>query len=252
VTGLDELIRDVLSEEAEAQPEPTDLAARSMRQGRQIRRRRQVGFSAAAAASVVAIVGGSIAIADSVAGHPARTQTVISAAGQPGSGPWWQTWKTDRVYGAKPGAPFFATLARGDSVTYASGTTPDGSDFALYLDANDGEPHAANWSQGWNDAADFGTSSQKDAPDADYLAFESPTSETAGPDSDGAHTQWLIVAAAPGTTSASYSADGTTWTSMDVQDGIAVLKLPGIAPHSAHIRLTDASGQYEDGPLVTP
>jgi hypothetical protein len=39
---------------------------------------------------------------------------------------------------------------------------------------------------------------------------------------------------------------------MQVQNGIAVLKLPGIAPRASQIRLSDVHGQYVDGPLALP
>lgn len=253
MTGLDELIRESLHTTADEQGQLADLSARSMSAGRQIRRRRKVGLSAVAVASAVAIVTGSLAIAGALPGQAGKAQTVFGPASQPGSGPWWQTWKADRVYGQKPAAPFFATLAPGDTVTtYVSGTTPDGTEFALYLDAGIGEPHVAQWAEGSNGNANFGDSSQKVAPDATYLAFESPTADTVSREVTGARTQWLIVAGEPDTTSASYSADGTTWQSMDVQDGIAVLELPGIAPRGAQLRLSDADGQYADGAVVTP
>lgn len=251
MTGLDELIRDVLHDDVAALSEPADLAQRSMRLGRRMRHRRQVGLAAAALGSAAVLVGGSLAIADHVGGRPSTVATV-STADQPQT-PWWKAWPKGRVYSAAPGAEFVKTPPLDTSAIYASGTMPDGTDFALYLDPSESNPHQAQFLQGWNNVVDFGEAAGEGpqaGPDATYISLESPTIQ-AGRDDVGS-SQWLVVVGQPGTTSASYSADGTTWQPMTVDNGIAVLQLPGIAPRGAEIQLSDAGGQYVDGPLALP
>lgn len=249
MTGIDELIRDVLSADAAAQPQPADLAARSMKMGQRIRRRRHVGLSVAAVTAVVAMVGGSVAISDAV-GHRS-TEAVISPAAQPGT-PWWKAWSTTRVFGTKPSDAFLNDPSVGNGTIYASGTMTDATNFVVFQTQRDAaEDHIAEYTQGWNNVPDFGqavSEGPKAGADAEYLTLESPTFQS-GQASNGS-SQWLVVVAKPDTTAASYSADGTTWQPMQVQNGIAVLELPGIAPQTSQIRLSDAAGQYVEGPLA--
>jgi hypothetical protein len=254
MTELDELIRTSLGSAAAEQGQPADLAERSMRLGRQIRRRRTVALSFVAATVVVVLVGGSVAIADSVS-HSRKVQT-ISTAAQPLPKPSiaaWRSWPTDRVFGAKPGAHFFEGLPT--PTVYASGTLPDGMEFELFATGEGASLMPVSDNAGWHDSALFGDNPGDGSPlyrsHAPYFAMESMTFDTwdHGREDHGS-SQWLIVIGQPGTTSASYSADGTTWQSMRVEDGIAVLKLPTGAPRSAQIQLSEADGQYVDGPLV--
>jgi hypothetical protein len=127
------------------------------------------------------------------------------------------------VFGAKPGAAFFV----GDAAPlYASGTMPDGTQFALYGGPNRGEP--IDWHQGWNNTPDFGESPGANSPlfraDAPYFGMESPTAATQAHPLT-IHSQWLIIAARPGTTSAEYAVDGTSWQPMTVHQRIAMLRL---------------------------
>jgi len=251
MTDLDELIREVLTTDAQTQLQPDGLTERSMRLGQRLRHRRRLGLAAAALGSVTALVAGSLVIADHVGGHPSNVATV-STADQPQT-PWWTAWPKGRVYSAAPGAEFMTAPPLDTSKIYASGTLPDGTDFVAYLDPSESDPHQPQFLQGWNDIVDFGEAAGEGpqaGPDATYLSLESPTYQT-GRDNVGT-TQWLVVVGQPGTTSASYSADGSTWQPMAVDDGIAVLQIPGIAPRGARIQLSDASGEYMNGPLALP
>jgi hypothetical protein len=254
MTALDELIRTSLEATAAEQGQPADLAERSIQLGRQIRRRRKIALSVAAATSVVVLVGGSVAIADAVS-HDHRVQTISTAAqplAKPSVAPW-RSWPTDRVFGAKPGSHFFAGLPT--STVYASGTLPDGMEFELFATGESASAMPISDNAGWHESALFGDNPGDGSPlyrsHAPYFAMESMTFDTwdHGREDRGS-SQWLIVIGQPGTTSASYSADGTTWQSMQVEDGIAVLKLPTGAPRTAQIQLSEADGQYVDGPLA--
>jgi hypothetical protein len=247
MTGIDELIRESLVATANEHAQPADLAARSIQQGQRIRRHRQAGVAVAALMSVVVVVGGSLAVAGVGPSHPGATQT-IRAAGQPGSAAWSTIWPDNRVYGDPPTAKFLSDTAQGAKV-YASGTMPDGTNFEV----SSVKGRAPTFTQGWFNAADFGEAvgeGPTTGPQAEYFTLESPT-YLAGRQDVGT-SQWLVVVGWPGTTSASYTADGANWQAMDVQNGIAALKLPALAPRSAQIALSDASGQYVDGPLFTP
>jgi len=275
MTDLDQLLRDVLSTDAQTQPQPSELTARSMVVGRRLRQRRRVGMASVAVASVGVIVGGSLAVSDAVGNHNHTSQKVIvpAAGGSPkahakvraesrakahagaDATPWWQSWPTDRVYRDKPGAAYLTDPAT--STVYASGSLPDGTDFIVDYDSQTDQHHVPDFTQGWNGVPDFGEAVGEGptaGPDAEFLSLESPTLATGGPGAaaDSATSQWLVVVGRPGTTTASYSADGVTWQPMDVQHGIAVVKLPALAPTTAQLELSDANGQYVDGPLVTP
>jgi hypothetical protein len=271
MTDIDQLLRDVLSTDAQTQAHPSELTARSMVMGRRLRQRRRVGMASVAIASVGVIVGGSLAVSDAVGNHDHTSQKVIvpAAGGSPkahakprartragaDSTPWWQSWPTDRVYGDRPGAAYLTDP--GTSTVYASGTLPDGTDFIVEYDSKTDQHHVPDFTQGWNGVPDFGEAVGEGptaGPDAEFLSLESPTLATGGPGASAgsATSQWLVVVGRQGTTAASYSADGVTWQPMDVQNGIAVLKLPALAPTTAELELSDASGQYVDGPLVTP
>jgi hypothetical protein len=261
MTGIDELLRDVLSSDADTQAQPVDLTARSMRLGRRMRQRRTAGIAAVALTSVGVIVGGSLAVSAVVGDHTNQT-VVVPAAHGPGKGaahkkataadgsiPSWTTWPADRRFGDKPADQFLGSAAAGR--IYADGTLADGTDFVLYGTPNEGMPIA--WYQGWNSTPDFGDAPGEGSalydPYVPYFAMESPTFAT-GREQSG-KTQWLIVVGQPGTTTASYSADGITWQQMQTENGIAVIKIPAISPAAAQIRLSDADGQYVDGPLHT-
>jgi len=265
VTGIDELVRETLTADAETHHATGDLAARSIATGRRIRRRRQAGIATVSLASVAMIVGGSLAIAG-VTGHDSRNTDSISVGhhggGKPNGGtvskpaakPWWKSWSTDRAYGDPP-SPAFVTAATsgGPATVYASGTMPDGTEFVAYT-VNGDRHHVAEYTQGWNNSPDFGQAAGEGptaGATAQYLTVESPTAVSGGESGHGT-SQWLIVVGRPGTTRASYSADGKTWQATDVQDGIAVLRLPSQAPPTAQIKLGDDIGEYVVGPLVLP
>lgn len=260
MTGLDEMLRSVLADDAETQAPPLDLAGLSMRRGRRLRLRRRAGFVGVSALGVAAIVGGSVAVASQTAGHGGTQHVVPAAHGgssptgnerviAPPSRPWWRTWQAGRTWGQPAPSSFLTGLAPGHHVAvYASGQMDDGTEFALYIDSTQ-EPHIAQWMEDWRTTPNnFGETTQRPAPRAKYLAFESPTHSVTG---QTQFSQWLIVAGRPGTVSASYSADGTTWQAMTVEHGLAVLRLPRHAPRNARLRLADASGTYYDGVLVT-
>ena len=195
-----------------------------------------------------------------VGGHAGGKTAVVRAAThpssgpQPGASPWWQTWPTDRVYGGKPSEGFLSAAESGDPATlYASGTMTDGTDFVVAYNPKVDSDHVPDYVQGWNNTTDFGQAVAEGptaGADAQYLTVESPTLKAHQQVNDA--SQWLIIVARPGTTDASYSADGTSWQPMDVEHGIAVLQLPAIAPQTSQVRLSDDTGQYVSGPLALP
>lgn len=265
MTGIDELVRETLTSDAATHHAPADLAPRSMAAGRWLRRRRQAGVAAVSLVSVAGVVVGSLALSGALGGGdkaivtpahhgPGKHQSVThhgSSATDSSTGPWWSDWKTDRVYGDKPAQAFFDAVAPGDTITvYASGTTSDGTDFAMYVDKSTGDPRSQIWQQGWNDQPDFGQPGASPVPDAGYSAFESPTLATH--EKTNGTAQWLIVVGNPDTTNVAYSPDGTQWQPMDVENGIAVLKLPSAAPAGAQIRLASDTSRYYDGTLWLP
>lgn len=253
MTDLDELIREVLSTDAQTQLQPDGLTERSMQLGRRLRQRRRFAFASAALGSVAALVAGSLAISDAVT---RSSNQVVAPAGQLGHrdlhpvGPW-RSWARDRAYGTKLSEQSLTDVPA--SQLLAGGTMTDGIQFKIYATDQNAMPVSDIF--GFSDQPIFGDNpgegSPQYRPDAPYFAIEAMTATTWDHGNEDQGTgQWLIVAAQPGTTSASYSADGTTWQPMLLQNGIAVLQLPAIAPRGAQLELSDAQGPYVDGPLA--
>jgi YD repeat-containing protein len=207
--------------------------------------------------SLVAVSGAAASVEVAATAHGAHRQVVGTAhrGGRPSdvtpihAVPSWTTWRTDRVFDAKPGSAFFAALPSGATLL-ASGTTPDGMDFRLTYDAagdfveqTTGVHDRDLWGDGGS-ASSYGL-------DRPFFASELMTKATWDHNrEDGAAGFWLIVIGQPGTTSAEVAIDGTDWKSMQVQDGIAVAKVgtpeAGIPP-AARLRLADDAGLYFDG-----
>lgn len=262
MTAIDELLREVLDADAQTHTPTADLPRRCLASGRRLRRRRQAGLVSLSLLSVAGIVAGAVALASSSGNHSRRqiitpghqaSASVGSHHANRGSQPKrstraWTSWPTDRVFGAKPASGFFHPSSRQE--VFATGTMTDNTDFVVYGDPKDG--NSAAYLQGWNGVGDFGQSAGEGPGGAQsaYLTAESPT--YAAHQNGGPARQWLIVVGRPGTVSASYSADGVNWQRMQVQHGIAVINLPGIAPRASQIRLSDANGQYVEGPLALP
>ncbi|HTW20908.1 MAG TPA: hypothetical protein VME70_11945 [Mycobacteriales bacterium] len=258
---LDELLRETLAGDVEGVALPLDLAEIATRRGQRIRRRRRTLTTAAATGSAGAVVVGAVAIS-AWAGRPAHSQVLLGsrpseppvtrpsqASHHHDAGLVWTNWPTDRRFGTAPSQAFLDAVDPGQPQTvYAEGTMSDGTEFVV-SDPTADRGEVPGFVQGWNNVTDFGESVSvgPSMTDGSYLAFQTPTYDAG--DLDTATTQWLVVVGAPDTRTASYSADGTSWTSMSVQEGIAVLKLPAIAPVDAQIRLTDGSGHTVQGGL---
>jgi hypothetical protein len=258
---LEDSLRTALRADAETQPAPLDLATRSMRDGRRMRRRRQSGLVAAVLASVAGLIA-AVVVVTAPAGS--STDQTITPAGHGSSAPsssthssgtpWWKSWTQNRVYGAMPPQSFYRPLSllgqppRYHHMSiYAGATAPDGTEFVLYLVRAAGDAHDASWATGVGPAkAPFSDTAGRPYPDAPYLAFQA----RAVPSGTADHrASWLIVAGHPGTVAASYSANGTGWRPMKVQQGIGLIKLPRFAPAEAQIRLSDSNGRYYQGRL---
>jgi hypothetical protein len=208
--------------------------------------------------SVAAIISGSLAVAGSFDHNtPAHGRVVVGHRGPKHvtvshGTPKWSSWPSNRVYGSKPGATFFNDLPGGTRLL-ASGTMPDGTEFELHTSGHHGMPVV--WNMGFFDNSLFGddpaSGSPLYRPHAPYFAFVPMTFATwdyTKEDRNGGH--WLIVVGQPGTTEASYSADGHVWQPMRIRNGIAALKIFGTTvPASAQLRLRDKSGFYFAGPL---
>lgn len=267
MTPLDELINHALADEAATHDQLADLAFRSIKSGRAFRRRRRVAMVSAVVASCAALVSGSIVIAESVgsrdqvlqtkpAGQPSghASRSGHQAAGQVHSVPPWSSWPADRVFGTKPSAAFLSDVPV-DATLLASGTMPDGMDFRIASLPHSQQPIDDLY--GFGNERIFGdepaTGSPEYRPRAPYFAMLTMTAGTWDHgQEDGNDGFWLIVVGQPDTTTAAYSADGQAWQPMQLQQGIAVLKLddPTAAiPQTARLRLADLKGTYADGPL---
>jgi hypothetical protein len=250
--NVEELLRQQLHSEADAVSPIDGLLETSTRLGRRKQLGRRTAVTASGIAAAAIVVAGSVVVADSGGGTTAK---VTPATGGPStaasdSSPWWQSWTTDRHFG--PADQTFLTNARPtydvsagpEPITvWATGSEPDGTDWAMFTDPHDG--HVIQWLQGWNGQPDFGDSTQNTTPGIDWTSFASPT--LAAHNDYQLSQEWLIVVGKPGTTEVQYSADGTDFTPLDVQDGIAVVKIDGSIPGAARVQLSDANGVYATG-----
>jgi hypothetical protein len=254
--NVEDIVRSGLNEVAgEAAPIP-DLYSSAFRRGRRRRMTRRIATAGGVSLTVAAIVGAGAIMANGTGGsgshklHPlgqgAGVQHVVAD-------PWWDTWTTDRYYGGITPAylaaarPTYDVAAGPEKIdVYAAGTTPDGTQWAMFTDQS--TPHVMQWLQGWDNNPDFGESSGQVTPDATWTSWTIPT--RASHDGSPNLEEWLIVVGRPGTTGIDYSADGVTWHPMDLQHGIGLKKLTtptGFPPAAAKVRLTDASGVYATG-----
>lgn len=253
MTSLDEQIRDALSQEAADHHQPADLAGQSILAGGALRRRRHIAMGAVAAVSCAALVASSLAIADEVGGDNG-VQQIVPATGSNNRVPAWSTWRPNRVYGERPSPGFLSHLPANETLL-ASGTIADGTEFWIASVRHSATPIDDTF--GFGTEPVFGDEPGDGAPQyrrhAPYFAIETMSAGTWDDGKeDGADGFWLIVVGQPDTITASYSADGHTWQPMDVQQGIAVVKVDrstaGI-PSDARLRLGDQEGTYVDGPV---
>jgi hypothetical protein len=242
--NIEELVQASLDDVAAQTAPIDDLVPTVLHHGH---RRRRVRRTASVAMSVVGVgtVIGAAVVAANHTGHPApRVAHQATEPTAPPTTPWWESWPAGRQYGPLD-KHFVDAATPNDSKVYASGTMPDGTDFAVYLDSRTG--HTPQWIQGWNGAPDFGDSSTA-GPSATWMTWTTPDLATHESADGSTNRQWLIVVGRPGTTSIDYSANGTTWQPMNLEQGIGVIHLlDGFPPASAQVRLADDSGVYATG-----
>ncbi|HVY10770.1 MAG TPA: hypothetical protein VHB18_11580 [Mycobacteriales bacterium] len=255
--NVEDLVRDGLRDAAEQAAPIADLHLTAIRRGRQRRAVRRATATGGVVLTVAAIAGVGILVTNNTGGAGHHVLQPASGGGngqqQVVADPWWQTWTVGRHDGAvdphflAAAAPTYDTASGPEKIkVWAAGTTGDGTQWALYSDES--SPHVMQWLQGWDGSPDFGESDQKVVPDLSWTSWTIPTRDS----HDGVPniTEWLIVVGRPGTTSIDYSTDGTTWQPMNVQDGIAVMKLTtatGFPPAAAKVRMADAKGVYATG-----
>jgi hypothetical protein len=252
--SVEDMIRSGLQDLAEQMPPIADLPATTLRQGRRRRRARRAATAGGAILSVAAITGVGLVAADNIgsgrslqpAAHGDATQHVVA-------NPWWQTWTMDRYNGGITPAFLHAArptydVAKGPEriKVYAAGTLPDGVQWAMFTDET--SPHVLQWLQGTDNHPNFGESPGAARPE---MTWTSRALGTQVWEHDPSHPEgWLIVVGRPGTTSIEYSPDGVTWRSLEVENGIGLMKVKtstGFPPATAKVRLTDASGVYATG-----
>jgi hypothetical protein len=243
---------EMLREHAVGISIPSDLAVQATARGRRRRRTHRTALVACALAAMGAAISGLV-ILHGGGSQPDRLQ--VAGAGGSAPSPWWQTWPTGRHYGAANKSFLEAIRPRYDGEqspeqirVYAAGTTPDGTNFALFTDQR--QPHVAQWMQGWFGHPNFGAPSPVSAT-VEWMWFASPNpaegSTTAS--ADAIH-EWLIVVGRPGTTRIEYSPAGANAVELEVRDGIGVIELArGLPPKTASVRLFDSKGEYSSGRL---
>jgi hypothetical protein len=254
------MLHEALAADAATHRAAGDLAVRSMAAGRRRRRRRTVGLVAAAGMALVGVVAGSLAISAAVSGDTRQIVTPASgsnAAGQISVHPTepWADWPRDRVFGAKPASTFFRDLPA-DSSLLGSGTLPDGIQFRFAQTSNADQPvedvAGINDRPLWGDEPGAGEPAYR--PRAPYFGYEVMTAATYDDGKeDGGGGFWVIIVGQPGTTSADFTLDGKAWQPMQIEHGIAVVKIQTHAaglPDAARIRLADGDGLYADGPVT--
>lgn len=251
--NIEDLLRQDLHNQADAVSPIDDLLETSTTLGRRKQRghRLVIGGSALAAAAVV--VGGSLVVADAGSGHSAQVKIGPASGGPTQSAApapvWWQSWPQGRHFGPVDdqfltnARPTYDTAKGPEKITvWATGSEPDGSDWVMFTDPADG--HRLERLQGWNGQPDYG-----DGEDvADHATWFSWTAPTLDSHNDANSTsQFMIIVGKPGTTSISYAANGTDFTDLEVNDGIAVVRLPTFPPAAAVVKLSDADGVYATG-----
>lgn len=262
MSGIDELIRETLSVDAATCRAADDLLVRSMAGGRRLRRRHTVGWVTVSICAIAGLVAGSIAVAGAVSAgrqvvtpaHRGENGLVSDPTAVHATGPWTD-WPRDRVFGSKPGASFFRDLPAGSSLL-GSGTLPDGMQFRFAQTTNTDEPvediAGVRDQPLWGDQPGAGDRAYR--TDAPYFGSELMTAATYdNGQEDGNDGFWVVIIGEPGTTSAELTVDGSTWQQMQIEHGIAVVKVhtPDAGmPASAQLRLSDADGLYADGPLT--
>jgi hypothetical protein len=251
--NTDDLVRSGLHDLADEAIYSPDLYRVVVQRGRRRQTVRRATAASGAILTVAAVAGVGVVVADNTGGGSSQKVVPADDQDQAAPQPWWQTWTTDRYDGGIDQA--FLTAARPiydpastpeDISVYAAGTTPDGSQWVMFTDPHDG--HVMQWVQGWDDAPDFGESTGPATPDITWTSWTTPT--LAAHNSINDTQQWLIVVGRPGTTEIDYSPDGTSWQPMDVENGIAVMKITtstGFPPADSQVRLSDADGVYATG-----
>jgi hypothetical protein len=245
--NADDILRSGLHDLADEVAEFADLHRVAVQRGRRRRSVRRATAAGSAVLSVAAVAGVGVVVADNAGGDHRVVQTGDSGTQKVIADPWWEAWPQNRHDGPVDSTfdNYVITHTQAESVVpilYAAGTEPDGTDWAMYLADHD----QLFWMQGWNGQPDYGQEPPGADPGMTWTSWTTPT--RAAHDSDTNDQQWLIIVGRPGTTQIAYSADGTTWTPLDVQDGIAVTLIEhGFPPATAQVRLSDASGVYAQG-----
>ncbi|MBV9485067.1 MAG: hypothetical protein JO246_03335 [Frankiaceae bacterium] len=259
MSDIDTLVRDALEVDASTHHASGDLAARSMSAGRRLRRRRRAGLAATSLLSAAGVVVASLTATGAFSST--TTQRVIPPASGGDSGqvhnvPAWSTWPNDRVFGSKPGSAVLSGGRTGDAwVPIASGTMPDGMQFAFDYEATQ-LGHKYSTDMGVNGQVIFGEELAENLAPAPsdrlpYVANEFMTSATYDNGKEDGDTFWLVVVGQPATNSAEFSMDGAHWDPMQIEHGIAAVKVQADhagLPAAARLRLSDPDGLYFDGP----
>jgi hypothetical protein len=263
--NVEELLRTSLHDEAQRVDPITDLLSSSVALGRRKQRVRRASLVSGSAVALAAVVGGGIAVANLSPDDRASVTPGTTGGSPSGSDatPWWDTWPGTRHYGPidKPfvasARPQYDGEQQPEQIdVWATGTMPDGTDWVMFTSPTTG--HALQRVQGWNGEKDYADGQDVATPDMTWTSWTSPT--LAAHNDYRTEQEWLIVVGRPGTTAISYAADGTTFTAMDVRDGIGVMKIDGYIPQTAKVQLADASGVYATGtpygagpdPLASP
>ncbi|HWA66201.1 MAG TPA: hypothetical protein VG899_07515 [Mycobacteriales bacterium] len=249
--NVDDLLRSGLRDLADEAGEFPDLHHVVVQRGRRRRTVRRATAAGGAVLTVAAVAGIGVVVAGDTGGGSSAVVTPL-AGDSTAAAPWWQTWQADRHDGPvdqtfldAANHSYEATSGGGPIDVYATGTTPDGTDWVMFTDST--QPDVVQWLQGWDGAPDFGTSTGDVVPAMTWSSFATPT--RAGHDMVGGDVpHWLVVVGRPGTTEIDYSPDGTSWTALPLQDGVGVIKIAdGYPPATALVRLSDATGVYATG-----
>jgi hypothetical protein len=241
----EDILRSGLHDLADQVAELADLHRVAVQRGRRRRSVRRATAAGSAVLSVAAVAGVGVVVADNTGGGSSVLITPLASDTTPAA-PWWQTWPQGRHYGPVDQAFDNYVIAHTEAelvvpTLYAAGSQPDGTDWAMYLSDHD----QIFWMQGWDGQPDYGQEPPNADPAMTWTSWSTPT--RAAHDDVTNNEQWLIIVGRPGTTEIDYSADGTAWTPLDLQDGIGVIKLDGFPPAAAEVRLSDANGVYATG-----
>ncbi|HEX3898467.1 MAG TPA: hypothetical protein VHW74_04795 [Mycobacteriales bacterium] len=247
----DDILRSGLHDLADEVSEIADLHRLAVQRGRRRRSVRRATAAGSAVLSVAAVAGVGVVVAENTGGGSSAVITPL--ASEPSDAqPWWQAWATgrhdgpvDQTFLDAANQSYEATAGGGPINAYATGTTPDGTDWVMFTDSTDG--NVVQWLQGWNGAPDFGASLPDVVPGMTWSSFATPTLEGHNM-SGGDVPHWLVIVGRPGTSAIDYSPDGSVWTPLQLQDGIGVIKISnGFPPATAQVRLSDATGVYATG-----